>query len=226
MLRTKLFTQFNPLWRNYLKLFPQFHPLWRNYLKLRYSHSSTRSKDIIRNYSHSSTRSEVKRNYFRCANVYIIKYPCSKLNTTRHCWFSYLEKKRLLFPRFFFVSDPALLEILGQASDPHTIQSHLLSVFDNIKSVKFHDKQNDVILSIHSSEGETIEVSRTDDGMWHNNIEINNALYFVKDKCTYFTLKVILFVAWAAGYGWSYQKHSALWLNRNLVTRGMRYIRR
>lgn len=58
---------------------------------------------------------------------------------------AYLEGKRKKFPRFYFVSNPTLLKILSQGSDPTSIQEDFEKLFDAITKVTFDnakDKKN------------------------------------------------------------------------------------
>ena len=51
---------------------------------------------------------------------------------------AYLEAKRAEFPRFYFVSDPTLLEILSLGSDPPSVVPHFQSgLFDSLSNVTF-----------------------------------------------------------------------------------------
>ncbi|NXA12552.1 DYHC2 protein, partial [Sapayoa aenigma] len=67
----------------------------------------------------------------------------------------FLEEKRSAFPRFYFIGDDDLLEILGQSTNPLVIQTHLKKLFAGINSVTF-DKEFKYIVAMKSVEGETV----------------------------------------------------------------------
>jgi dynein heavy chain, axonemal len=64
----------------------------------------------------------------------------------------YLEQKRNKFPRFFFVSNPGLLTILSQGSDPLSMNEHYEKVFDALESVEHSKKDKTVIEAMYGDE--------------------------------------------------------------------------
>ena len=72
----------------------------------------------------------------------------------------YLEAKRNIFARFYFVSDPVLLEILSQGSQPELIQQHLPTVLDSVGRLVFDTKEVDKVVGFISTEGEEIPASQ------------------------------------------------------------------
>ncbi|XP_066142886.1 dynein heavy chain, cytoplasmic isoform X6 [Euwallacea fornicatus] len=67
----------------------------------------------------------------------------------------YLERERTSFPRFYFVGDEDLLEIIGNSKNIARLQKHFKKMFAGVASIILNE-DNTVILGIASREGEEV----------------------------------------------------------------------
>ena len=67
----------------------------------------------------------------------------------------YLERERTSFPRFYFVGDEDLLEIIGNSKNVARLQKHFKKMFAGVASILLNE-DNNIITGIASREGEEV----------------------------------------------------------------------
>ncbi|KAG2345278.1 hypothetical protein BDR05DRAFT_908646, partial [Suillus weaverae] len=80
------------------------------------------------------------------------------LNKIQKALGEYLERERSSFPRFYFVGDEDLLEIIGNSKDIVRIMKHLKKMFAGISTIKL-DEDLTQIQGMASREGEEVKFS-------------------------------------------------------------------
>ncbi|GIQ87273.1 dynein heavy chain, partial [Kipferlia bialata] len=78
----------------------------------------------------------------------------ARMNKCQMSLTNYLYSKRSAFPRFYFISDDELLAVLGHASNPLSVQEHIIKMYDNASKLEFVKDQE--VSGIVSGEGELL----------------------------------------------------------------------
>lgn len=114
-------------------------------------------KDFVNIMARAQEQAEVVK---ACANEVLVnnlKPMFSELESCQKSLEGYLEQKRNKFPRFYFVSNPVLLQILSQGSDPLAVQQYYEKIFDSISSVEHDKKDKFIIQAMIAREGSSEE---------------------------------------------------------------------
>ncbi|EAW13048.1 dynein heavy chain [Aspergillus clavatus NRRL 1] len=80
------------------------------------------------------------------------------LNKIQKALGEYLERERISFPRFYFVGDEDLLEIIGNSNDIFRVAKHFKKMFAGLSGVLMDDENN--IVGFTSKEGEEVRLKK------------------------------------------------------------------
>ena len=80
------------------------------------------------------------------------------LNKIQKALGEYLERERVSFPRFYFVGDEDLLEIIGNSNDTLRVAKHLRKMFAGLSGLTMNE--DSVIIGFTSREGEEVQLKK------------------------------------------------------------------
>lgn len=80
------------------------------------------------------------------------------LNKIQKALGEYLERERISFPRFYFVGDEDLLEIIGNSNDIFRVSKHFKKMFAGLSGLLMDDDNN--IVGFTSKEGEEVRLKK------------------------------------------------------------------
>ncbi|EZG61130.1 putative dynein heavy chain [Gregarina niphandrodes] len=132
------------------------------------------NRDITSNLYYSLINKEYYINIDVKLIQLITKYNESLSNIQKNIY-KYLENQRNQFPRFYFIGDDDLLELIGHSKDLNIIQKHISKMFYNIQNVET-DLRGDIISIISADGGKVVlekEVNIRDSSVieWLNQLE-------------------------------------------------------
>ena len=90
-----------------------------------------------------------------------------RLEDSQKVLFSLLETKRGAFPRFYFLANDDLFELLGNSKDPAKVNKHIKKCFEGIKKLGFQstsipgrkgDNVSYDVLELQSPEDESVKL--------------------------------------------------------------------
>ncbi|XP_068841823.1 dynein axonemal heavy chain 14-like [Capricornis sumatraensis] len=110
----------------------------------------------------------------------------------------YLETKRMIFPRFYFLSNAELLDILSDSRNPECVQPHLVKCFENIRRLLIWKQEigPPAVVMFISAEGETLVLPkkiRIRSGIEQWLVNVEKTMFDLVKKERYYYFYILFF---------------------------------